>query len=189
MSQMVDEVGDDDIMDEGIAEAVAATPGSGERAEGQPSANNEIAAIKDQLLRMAADFDNYRKRSLKEKQEIRQLGIASLVQDLLPVIDNLERALQHVENREEPLARGVAMVRKQLEDVLGQYGVTTYASRGMAFNPELHEAIGQEPSDECNAGCVVREVERGYRLHERLLRPARVIVSAGSTDGAGGDSN
>jgi molecular chaperone GrpE len=142
--------------------------------------DEEIAGLKDQLLRLAADFDNFRKRVRKEQEEVRKYGNETLLQDVLPVLDNLERALAHADNDKSPVLQGVRMVAKQLVDALGRYGVQTFATVGKAFDPEKHEAVSQQPSEE-KPGTIVSELQKGYVLHDRLLRPARVVVAIAVT--------
>lgn len=135
------------------------------------------AETRDQLVRMAADFDNFRKRSRKELEEARRFGIEILLRDVLPVIDNLQRALEASGAEDSALSSGVKMVHKQFEQVLAKHGVESFTSVGSSFDPELHEALSQQPTNDQPAGTIVHEMERGYRIHERLLRPAKVAVA------------
>jgi molecular chaperone GrpE len=163
------------------AELVGETKGNGAAEPAKASADQElVAALKDQLLRLAADFDNFRKRARKEQDEMRRYGIETLLQDVIPVLDNLERALSHSEGDKSPVLQGVRMVQKQLADTLNRYGVQTFATVGKPFDPEKHEAVSQQPSTE-KPGTVLQELQRGYMLHERLLRPARVVVASAAT--------
>jgi len=141
--------------------------------------HEELAAVKDQLLRMAADFDNYRKRMAREREEMRRFAVEQLVRDLLPVLDNFDRALAHSQEGvdDDPLVQGIRMVAKQLVDTLGNHGVQGFSAIGEVFDPELHEAMGQLPSAEAAPGSVVQELEKGYKLNGRLLRPAKTIVA------------
>jgi len=135
---------------------------------------------KDQLLRLAADFDNYRKRSERELEQTRRYGIERLLGDLLPVLDAVDRALGYVGDSREPFAEGVRLIARQAVDVLARHGVKGFASVGQPFDPTLHEAVGIDSTKEAPPGIVLEEHQRGYLLHDRLLRPARVIVSAAS---------
>lgn len=145
-----------------------------------PEENSEL---KDQLIRLAADFENFRKRAKREQEEARQFGIEKLLLDLLPALDNLERALYHSQDESSPLTQGFLMVAKQFKAILRSYGVESFESKNQAFNPVKHEAIGHSPSDKVPLGYVAEEVEKGYFLHNRLIRPAKVLVaSAPSTD-------
>ncbi|MEM6731217.1 MAG: nucleotide exchange factor GrpE [Myxococcota bacterium] len=145
----------------------------------EPEAANESQQeLKEQMLRLAADFDNYRKRSRREVDDAKRFGIEALLRDVLPVMDNFERALATTpEDDDHPLVQGIKMVKKQFIDVLDQYGVKGFDSLGLSFDPELHEALSQMPSAEHGAGTILNEHERGYMIHDRLLRPARVVVA------------
>ena len=137
--------------------------------------------IKDQLLRLAADFENFRKRARKEKIEQQKFAAEGVLREMLPILDNLERALAHAQS-EDPIVQGVAMVVKQFADALSAQGVRAFESAGQPFNPELHEAMGQAPAGEAPPGSVLQQLEKGYMIHDRLLRPAKVLVAAAQTD-------
>ncbi len=139
----------------------------------------ERDTIKDQMLRMAAEFDNFRKRTARESAQIRKAAAANLVRDLLPVLDNFERALAHAGSDAGSLAQGVEMILKQLKDVLATAGVETIDAVGQPFDPQVHEALTQQPSEEHPVDHVVQEFERGYRLGDLVLRAAKVVVSSG----------
>jgi len=163
-----------------------------ESAAGQPSESElELArvtaerdALKDQLLRARADFDNFRKRVLREGEQARVAAAQGIVRDLLPVADNLERALNHAEDTSGPLAEGVVMVLRQFMDVLTARGLEPIPAMGVPFDPNVHEALSYLPSEEHAAGVVMSEFERGYRLGSAVLRPSRVVVSSGSRNTA-----
>jgi molecular chaperone GrpE len=127
--------------------------------------------------RTKADFENYRKRATKDAQAAEARGKASLAGELVPVLDNLERALNAADEDSE-LARGVALVLADLEETLGRAGVEAYDPLGERFDPAWHEALSTRPADAEEAGVVVETLERGYRLDGQVLRPARVVVSA-----------
>jgi molecular chaperone GrpE len=132
----------------------------------------------EKMLRAVADLDNFKKRAAKEKEEVQKFGVERLLKDFLPVADNLDRALEHAKgNAEDPLFKGVEMVRKLLDDTLGKHGVKSHSAVGKPFDPRLHEAIQQQESAEVAENTVVAELVRGYTLHERLVRPALVVVS------------
>ena len=133
----------------------------------------------ERMLRAAADLENYRKRAQKEKEEAQRFGIEKLLRDLLPVVDNLERALEHAGHSEETqaLATGVKMTLKLFQDALAKHGVKGFDSKGKAFDPHQHEAMSQAENAELPVNTVLHEVQRGYTIHERLLRPAMVVVS------------
>ena len=166
--------------------AEAATP----EAEPDPIAvlEQQTAQLKDQLLRGRAEFDNYRKRMAKEMEQLRKTAAGDLIRDLLPVADNLARGLDHVEDKDTALAQGVEMVMKQFADVLMARGLEPVPSVGEVFDPNVHEALAQQPSDEHAADVIITEFERGYRLGEQVLRPAKVVVSSGASQPAEQDS-
>lgn len=130
----------------------------------------------DRLLRATADLENYKKRAAKEREEIQKFGVEKVVKDLLPVVDGLDRALAAAPAA-DPLAEGVRLVRAALEQVLARHGVVGFSALGEKFDPALHEALMQIPTGDKPAGTVVLEHARGFRLHERLLRPAMVGVA------------
>ena len=135
----------------------------------------DMASMKEQLLRLAADFENFRKRAHRDQEALRKFGIEQVMRGLLPVIDNLTRALEHSD--ESPFSDGVKMVAKQFSDTLAEHGVKSFKSVGDVFDPELHEAMGQAPTEDAIPGTVFQEMETGFMLHDRLLRPAKVLVA------------
>lgn len=139
----------------------------------------ELDELKDRWLRVCAEFDNYRKRTTREIKEIREFAAESLIKDLLPVLDNFERALQHASDPEDAFVAGIRMVFNQLKDILSSRGLIPMETVGQAFNPNFHEALAQIESTQPE-GTVVQEFERGYFLGNRVLRPAKVIVSKGT---------
>lgn len=152
-------------------------PSSEEPESTEEPAGPGAAELKDQLMRLAADFENFKKRTRREKEDIRKFANEQLLKDILPALDNVNRALEHVEDRDNPLVQGIEMVAKQFLDILGGYGVSTVDSKGKPFDPALHDAMGQTPSSDVEPGCVVNEFEKGYLIHGKLLRPAKVIVA------------
>lgn len=143
------------------------------------TARAETAKLRDQLLRTAADFDNYRKRSRREVDDAHKKGSEEMLRTLLPVFDNLERAVLHAEqaNDSKAIAEGVRMVLKQFTDAIGKVGIKRVAGVGTAFDPLVHEAIQQVETVEHPAGTIVAEVQPGYTLGDRLLRAAMVVVA------------
>jgi molecular chaperone GrpE len=132
----------------------------------------------DSYLRLAADFDNYRKRTAREHAELSQRANERLLNELLPVLDDLERALEAAEAHEEAkLEEGVALVARSLADILRKEGLEQVQTEGK-FDPHVHEALLSQPS-EAEEGAVVEVIQKGYRLGDRVLRPARVVVSSG----------
>ena len=160
---------------EGVAEETAAPAPVDPIAE----AKAEALRFKEQWMRSAADFDNFRKRSRKELEDTRKAGREELLKDLLPVFDNLERAMTSAERATEvkPVSDGLKMVLRQFTDTLGRSGITKVPTVGTLFDPGLHEAIQQVESDEHLAGTVVAEVQPGYLQGERLVRAAMVVVA------------
>ncbi|UQZ32966.1 nucleotide exchange factor GrpE [Paenibacillus sp. PK3_47] len=130
-------------------------------------------------LRVQADYDNFRRRTLKEKEELAQYATSKLVNELLPVLDNFERALATAPASadSEAFSKGVNMIFRQLEGVLKSEGLTAMETVGQPFNPEYHQAIMQVESDEHEEGIVTEEVQKGYLLKDKVLRPAMVKVS------------
>ena len=143
----------------------------------EPTLEEKNSELKAQLLRLAADFENFKRRSFKEKENIRARAAEGLVRDLLGVSDNFGRALEHAD--ESPLAEGVKMVALQFNSTLEKHGAKTFDALGEAFDPEIHEAMGQSPSEEVAKGKVMHVIETGYKLNGVLIRPAKVIVSTG----------
>ena len=130
----------------------------------------------DLARRAKADFENYRKRAAKDAQAAERRGKAVLARELVPVLDNLERALKSAEGDSE-LAKGVALVLNELEGTLQRAGVESYDPSGEPFDPTWHEALSTQPRDGTESGIVIETLERGYRLDGQVLRPARVVVS------------
>jgi molecular chaperone GrpE len=132
------------------------------------------------LQRTRADFENYEKRVLRDHAQERRFMHGGLAKDLLPVIDNLDRATQAAQQACEqgPLVQGVAMVRTQLIDALKRHGITRIDAEGQPFDPTHHEAVMQQPGSGKPAGTVLQVVEQGFMVHDRVLRPAKVIVAA-----------
>lgn len=135
---------------------------------------------RDKLLELArrtqADFENYQKRNLRDREEERRYALAPLARDLLPVLDNLERALAAAQD-ESPLRRGVELVRSQLLEALKRHGIVPIPAENRPFDPNLHEAVSQQADPNRPPGFVVRVLEAGYSYHDRVLRPAKVVVS------------
>ncbi len=142
-------------------------------------ARAEAAKYKDQLLRMAADFDNFRKRARRDVEDARKAGQTDALRELLPVFDNLERALQSAQHATDikAVGDGLSMVLRQFGDALLRIGIQKVASVGQAFNPQVHEAIQQVETIDHAPGTVVAEVHPGYLHGERLIRAAMVVVA------------
>lgn len=153
----------------------------------QPAAEEALAASQaealknwDLYLRARADLENYRKRAQREKEDLSRFANENLLREVLPVVDNLERALEHARQDDGGnggLLQGVEMTLGQLQRVLDKFGVTPLRSVGEPFDPARHEALGQVESTEHPPNTVVQELQRGYLLNDRLLRPAMVMVA------------
>jgi molecular chaperone GrpE len=147
----------------------------------------------ERWLRTAADLENYKKRAQKERDEVQKFGIEKLVKDLLPVLDNLDRALAAAA-ADDPLVNGVKLVRSSFEQALSRHGVKGFSAMGLPFDPARHEALMQVPTADAAPGTVVLEHARGFTLHDRLVRPAMVGVAATPApapapgEGEGGDA-
>jgi molecular chaperone GrpE len=145
------------------------------------AAQAEAAVQKERFVRTAADLDNLRRRQVKERQEALQYGHENLVKDLLNTVDNLERAVDHAKGSEAKdliaLLQGVELAQRELVTVLGKHGVEVIEAEGVTFDPNVHEAIAQIEEGSVPPGCVARVYQKGYRLRDRLLRPARVVVA------------
>jgi molecular chaperone GrpE len=142
-------------------------------------AHERAKDFQERAMRSAADLDNYRKRAQKEKEDVQKFGVEKLLKDLLPVVDNLDRALDAAAKAADfdSFQKGVAMTRKSFEDSLSRHGVKGFSAKGQPFDPRLHEAIQQVETKDAPAGHVLYEVTRGFYLHERLVRPAMVVVA------------
>jgi molecular chaperone GrpE len=135
----------------------------------------------DRLLRIAAEFDNFKKRATKEREDAQKFGIERMLKDFLPVADNLERALDHAEEHDlRQVIEGVKLVQKLFESTLAKHGVVGFSALGQPFDPNVHEALMQQESD-APPGTVVSEMSRGYKLNDRLVRPAAVVVARPKT--------
>lgn len=166
----------------------AAPAAAGDEAEAEPvapaGAGAELAELRDRHLRLLADFDNFRKRAERELEERTRYVLAEPIRELLPVLDNLERALA-AQGPEGDLIRGVEMIARQFLDVLRRFGVEPVPAVGAHFDPRRHEAVMRVESAEVVEPTVVEEFQRGYLLRDRLLRPALVKVAV---PGEGADS-
>ena len=139
--------------------------------------DERVAALEDRLLRLAADFDNYKKRVARERDELITLANERLVKELLPILDDLERALVAAADHEEArLEEGVELVHRSLQSLLERNGLKEIDTAG-AFDPHVHEALLAQPS-EAAEGSVIDVVQKGYTLGDRVVRPARVVVAA-----------
>jgi molecular chaperone GrpE len=162
--------------------AASADEAAGERSVGQADPLAELTAeknaLQDRLLRLAAEFDNYRKRIDRDRRDQADAAVASAVEDLLPIVDSLERALEAASGEDaDSYRQGVELIHRQMLDLLRRRGVTPIESVGADFDPQLHQAVAHEVSPEHREGEVMEEFRRGYKLGDRLLRPAMVKVA------------
>ena len=161
-----------------IETAAGATPEAEDDSEGLQA---DLDRFRDLALRSQADFENYKKRSAREKEEAIKYANSSLLERLIAIVDNFELGLEaaRAEGEKSPVFSGMSMVLKQLMDFLADSGLQPINSMGQKFDPNLHEAIAHEPSDKFPEGTVIRQTRRGYRMKDRLLRPSSVVVSSG----------
>lgn len=175
----------EDLESDGLVESTAQ--------KREAALESEISALREQLqskeieaknnherfLRQAAELENYKKRMSRDRDDAIRFANENLIKDLLPILDNLERAVAHASGGDngKPLVEGVELVLRSLLDILGKYGVTQISAKGEPFDPTKHEAMAQVESDRHDANSVVEELHKGYMLRERLLRPALVSVA------------
>ncbi len=141
--------------------------------------DEKIAELNDRLMRQMAEFDNFRKRTEKEKQQMYGIGASEVVEKLLPVVDNFERGLAAMteEEKETSFAQGIEMIYKQLMTVLEDLGVASIEAVGVEFNPDFHNAVMQAPSEEYASGVITQELQKGYLYKEKVVRHSMVIVA------------
>jgi molecular chaperone GrpE len=164
------------------AEEATGTSGANPSIEEQlQAAREESRQNQERYLRAVADWENYRRRATREKDELRQYATSSLVEEFLPVLDNLTLGLQSAANHPEAanVAQGFQMVADQIRAILERNGLVELNPQGEAFDPHQHESLTQQPHDEIPEGHVVQVIRKGYSLNGRLLRPASVLVSSG----------
>ena len=155
-----------------------------EMEEKAESFKNEAEETHDRLLRLAAEFENYKKRSAREMNDFRKFANESFVKALLPVVDNLDRAIESSSNdkhADNSLVEGVNMTLREILKVFEQYGIKPFESLGKTFDPSLHQAVMQEDDEAYPENTVSKELQKGYMIHDRLLRPAMVVVSKKKT--------
>jgi len=141
----------------------------------------DLDRFRDLAMRTQADFENYKKRCAREKEEATKYANTSLLKKLVSIVDHFELGLEAArgESEKSPIYSGMSLVLKQLQDSLTESGLQPIDAVGQKFDPNLHEAIAHEPSDEVPEGIVIRQTRRGYRFKDRLLRPSAVVVSSG----------
>jgi molecular chaperone GrpE len=172
---MTDQTVNDQDSQEPLDPSAAETPDPAE------ALRAERDSLQDRLLRTAAEFDNYRKRVERERRELSEFAAADALLEMLPIVDNLERALQAPAGVDpDGLRKGVELIHKQMFELLRRRGARPIETVGTDFDPTRHEAVAHEPSDQHREGEVMQELQRGYTLGERLLRPAMVKVAKSS---------
>ena len=172
-----------EVSEEGIAEAGTQVEAGAQ--EGEPKVErSELELAQGRLVRLQADFENFRRRAMKEQTEVRQYGHQNLIKDLLSTVDNLERAIDHVRGATDSgsgglgsLLQGVELVQREMLGVMAKHGVNEIEALNKPFDPALHEVMAQLPDDSVPANTIVQVLEKGYQLRGRLVRPSRVIVA------------
>lgn len=161
--------------------ADAATPADGSASADAGDVQQELAAARDRALRLQAEMENLRGRTSRELADTHRYAALPVVRDLLPVLDNIDRAIEAAEKDDSAgnLLDGFRLVRQQLLTILSQHKCEEIAAEGEPFDPQFHEAILQQPSDDVPAGHVTMVTQTGYRMHDRVVRPSQVIVSSG----------
>ena len=182
-SQPTETTAADDERDASVSSQNLANDGADDAQNDDPTANMQadLDRFRDLALRSQADFDNYKKRAAREKEEAIKYANSSLLERLISIVDNFELGLSAArgEGEKSPIYSGMSMVLKQLTDFLADNGLQPIDATGQKFDPNLHEAIAHEPSDDVKEGIVIRQTRRGYRMKDRLLRPSSVVVSSG----------
>jgi molecular chaperone GrpE len=177
---MPENVNDPDVQEPAPAENATATADTAAD-DRLTQLQEEKDALQDRLLRTAAEFDNFRKRVDRERRELAEFAAADILAEILPIVDNFERALQAPGPPEaEPFRKGVEMIHKQIVDLLRKRGVTPIDAVGADFDPNYHQAVIHETSADHREGEVMEEMQRGYMLGDRLLRPTMVKVAKSS---------
>lgn len=170
-------------MQRAAAEAVSDAPPAAPAGASGEALQLENQQLRDRVLRTMADFDNFRKRSDREKTDFFKYALGTIMKDLLPVLDNFDRALEHAEEGDE-FHKGVLLIYKQLWDQLQKHGLTVISESGVRFDPNIHEAVVREEDASVPSHTVVAVLQKGYFLQDRLLRPAMVKVAVGGPESA-----
>jgi molecular chaperone GrpE len=152
-----------------------------EAVAGAPAAVPQNEDFRDRYMRTLADFENFRKRSEREKADFQRYALGSVIRDLLPVLDNFDRALEHADEGDE-FHKGVSLIYKQLFEVLQRHGLKPITESGVRFDPNIHEAVIREEDPSVPSHTVTALLQKGYFLHDRLLRPAMVKVAVGGPE-------
>jgi molecular chaperone GrpE len=168
-------------MRETAAEAASDDPALAADHPPSPSLVAENQQLKDRVLRTLADFENFRKRSDREKADFFKYSLTNVMRDILPVLDNFDRGLDHAEEGDE-FHKGMLLIYKQLYDMLQKHGLKPIEESGVVFDPNIHEAVLREEDDSVPSQTVTAILQKGYFLHDRLLRPALVKVAVGGPE-------
>jgi len=181
--EILDEANATDAVDESPEEDSTQGDVSGRMQGKLEEAYGKRDELQNKYLRAAAELDNLRKRSVRDREEIASRTRANIIGDLLPAVDAFRLGLQDAQNREEAksVVEGFAMVMTQMESILGEHGLSLVDATGQPFDTSLHEAVSHEASEDIEEGQVIYTVRTGYKLGDRLLRPAAVVISKGST--------
>jgi molecular chaperone GrpE len=175
-----------DQNEEGLASGHQATAAEKSPAMGieQPKADEQCSTLLDRLARLQAEFDNSRKRAAREQQEFKDFALAEALKLLLPILDNLDRAVETPVQDVGEFRTGIELIRKQFEDTLTKLGVKQIPAKGEVFDPRVHQAVETVDTTSAADNHVLEELQRGYKLHDRLLRPAMMRVARNPTDGS-----
>lgn len=181
--EILDEANATDAVDESPEEDSPQGDASGRMQGKLEEAYGKRDELQNKYLRAAAELDNLRKRSVRDREEIASRTRANIIGDLLPAVDAFRLGLQDAQNREEAksVVEGFAMAMTQMESILGEHGLSLIDAMGQPFDTSLHEAVSHEASEDIEEGHVIYTVRAGYKLGDRLLRPAAVVISKGST--------
>ncbi len=167
----------DNLQEEKIEETVATTEEVAEEKSPEELLREEVDALKDKMLRHAAEFDNYKKRTAKEREDLYTMAVCDMIEKLLPVKDNLERAIAAADSQEGTLADGIKMIAKQLDEVLAAIGVEPILAVGEVFNPDIHNAVMHEENEDFGENTISEELMRGYTCKGKVVRYAMVKVA------------
>jgi molecular chaperone GrpE len=170
-----------DFEGQALDDDAAGVPGSASSEEVE-NLRRENATLRDQNVRKLAEFENFRKRSEREKKEFFRFALADFMKDLLPVIDNFDRAMTTGGEGKEQILEGVELIHKQFQDALQKYGLSVIDQSAVPFDPQIHEAVIREENPDLPSHTVTEVLQKGYFLNDRLLRPAMVRVAVGGPE-------
>lgn len=190
----MEEIREDDAQEKEIEEGSSeARPKEEEQKELTPDQEmarmqQEMEQANDMMLRLAAELDNYKKRVAKERESLIRYAAQDVLQELIPVLDNFERAIESADKSKDFVSflEGVKMIYKNMYDVMGRKGLARIHAVGETFDPNIHEAVMQVTSQEHPENVVVEELQKGYMLHDRVIRPSMVVVSKGKGEESNG---